>query len=135
MQNPDALTETANNHKTVHKTVQKLHKTASPHVKLQESTHKEQEDERWAQPEEEKDSVKRTVLKNCPTIDPPYVLRSQNAAECVSVNTLTGVTNGFPQRGLSQNKHKIRVDFKVSFFFFFDICIHCVLLLHSKHGS
>lgn len=119
VQNTDALTRTANNIKKVHRTVQKLRKTAAPRLKLQESTHKEQEDKRWAWPEEEKDSVKGSVPKNCPTIDPPYVLRSQNAAECVSVNALTGVTNGFPQRGLSQNKHKIRVDFKVSFFFFF----------------
>ncbi|XP_017279835.1 histone-lysine N-methyltransferase 2B isoform X2 [Kryptolebias marmoratus] len=36
----------------------------------------------------------------------------KNPAECASVNTLTGITNGFPQRGLLQSKHKIRVDFK-----------------------
>ncbi|KAM9340231.1 histone-lysine N-methyltransferase 2B [Symphorus nematophorus] len=36
----------------------------------------------------------------------------KNPAECASVNTLTGLTNGFPQKGLSQNKYKIRVDFK-----------------------
>ncbi|XP_045913778.1 histone-lysine N-methyltransferase 2B isoform X3 [Micropterus dolomieu] len=36
---------------------------------------------------------------------------SKNPAECASVNTLPGLTNGFPQRGL-QNKYKIRVDFK-----------------------
>lgn len=143
VQNPDA----ANNDKTVHRSVPKLRKTASRHVNLQESMHKEREDKRWARPEEEKDSVKGTVLKNCPTIDPPYVLRSQNPAECVSVNTPTGVTNGFPQRGLSQNKHKIRVDFKVSFFcFFFTSASWCLFslfiikvrldkLLHSKHGS
>lgn len=67
------------------------------------------------QPEEDnKDSsVKGTVL-SCPTTDPQYVLRSQNPAECASVNTPTGITNGFPQRGLLQSKHKIRVDFKVS---------------------
>lgn len=130
-QNPDALTETANNAKTVHRTVQKRHKTARPRVRFQESTRKEQEDKRWAWPEEEKDSVKGTVLKNCPTIDPHYVLRSQNPAECVSVNTLTGVTNGFPQRGLSQNKHKIRVDFKVScfFFLFFYICAQVFVVI------
>ncbi|CAK6949284.1 histone-lysine N-methyltransferase 2B isoform X2 [Scomber scombrus] len=34
----------------------------------------------------------------------------KNPAECASVNT--GLTNGFPQKGLLQNKHKIRVDFK-----------------------
>uniref|UniRef100_A0A3P9MDA5 [histone H3]-lysine(4) N-methyltransferase n=1 Tax=Oryzias latipes TaxID=8090 RepID=A0A3P9MDA5_ORYLA len=33
-------------------------------------------------------------------------------AECASVNTLTGLSNGFNQKGLLQNKHKIRVDFK-----------------------
>ncbi|XP_036948392.1 histone-lysine N-methyltransferase 2B isoform X2 [Acanthopagrus latus] len=33
-------------------------------------------------------------------------------AECASVNALTGLTNGFPQKGLLQNKYKIRVDFK-----------------------
>ncbi|KAM6904011.1 histone-lysine N-methyltransferase 2B isoform 2-T2 [Lycodopsis pacificus] len=37
---------------------------------------------------------------------------SKNPAECASVNTLTGLTNGFPQKGLLQNKFKIRVDFK-----------------------
>uniref|UniRef100_A0A3P8S9I3 [histone H3]-lysine(4) N-methyltransferase n=1 Tax=Amphiprion percula TaxID=161767 RepID=A0A3P8S9I3_AMPPE len=36
----------------------------------------------------------------------------KNLAECASVNTLTGLTNGFPQKGLLQNKYKIRVDFK-----------------------
>lgn len=117
MQNPDVLTEThtANTDKTVHKTVQELHQTVDPHTELQESMHEEQEDERRDQPEEEEDSVKGTVLKNCPTIDPHYVLHSQNPAECASVNTLAGLNNGIPQRGLLQNKHKIRVDFKVSF--------------------
>ncbi|XP_044028577.1 histone-lysine N-methyltransferase 2B isoform X2 [Siniperca chuatsi] len=36
----------------------------------------------------------------------------KNPAECASVNTLTGLTNGLPQKGLLQNKYKIRVDFK-----------------------
>ncbi|KAL6099648.1 kmt2b [Pungitius sinensis] len=36
----------------------------------------------------------------------------KNPAECASVNTLTGLTNGFPQKGLLQSKYKIRVDFK-----------------------
>ncbi|XP_070702123.1 histone-lysine N-methyltransferase 2B isoform X2 [Pempheris klunzingeri] len=36
----------------------------------------------------------------------------KSPAECASVNTLTGLTNGFPQKGLLQNKYKIRVDFK-----------------------
>lgn len=115
VQNPDVLTETyrANNDKTVHKPVQELHQAADLHTEIQEGTHEEQEDEGDDQPEEEEDSVKGTVLKNCPT-DPHYVLRSQNPAECASVNTPTGLTNGFLQKGLLQNKHKIRVDFKVS---------------------
>ncbi|XP_035476375.2 histone-lysine N-methyltransferase 2B isoform X2 [Scophthalmus maximus] len=37
---------------------------------------------------------------------------NKNPAECASVNTLTGFTNGFPHKGLLQNKYKIRVDFK-----------------------
>ncbi|XP_005457315.1 histone-lysine N-methyltransferase 2B isoform X2 [Oreochromis niloticus] len=36
----------------------------------------------------------------------------KSPAECTSVNTPTGLTNGFPQKGLSQNTYKIRVDFK-----------------------
>lgn len=143
VQNPDVLTEThtANNNKTVHKTVQELHQTVDPPTELQESTHEEQEDERRDQPEEEEeeDSVKGTVLKNCPTIDPHYVLRSQNPAECASVNTLTGLNNGFPQRGLLQNKHKIRVDFKVSFcwvsFFILPLDIYeidCILIFSTS---
>lgn len=120
VQNPDFLTETyrANNDKTVHKPVQELHQAADLHTEIQEGTHEEQEHEGGDQPEEEEveeeDSVKGTVLKNCPTTDPHYVLRSQNPAECASVNTPTGLTNGFLQKGLLQNKHKIRVDFKVS---------------------
>lgn len=118
VQHPDALTETrrANKDKTVHKTVQVLLQTVHP--ELQEGTQEEQEDERGDQPEEEKeeeDSVTETVQKNCPTTDTHYVLRSQNPAECASMNTPTGLTNGFPQKGLLQNKYKIRVDFKVSF--------------------
>ncbi|XP_010787145.1 histone-lysine N-methyltransferase 2B-like isoform X2 [Notothenia coriiceps] len=37
---------------------------------------------------------------------------NKNPAECASGNSLTGLTNGFPQKGLLQNKYKIRVDFK-----------------------
>ncbi|XP_069372844.1 histone-lysine N-methyltransferase 2B isoform X3 [Paralichthys olivaceus] len=37
---------------------------------------------------------------------------NKNPAECASVNTLTGLTNGLPHKGLLQNKHKIHVDFK-----------------------
>ncbi|KAL7381507.1 hypothetical protein ABVT39_006987 [Epinephelus coioides] len=36
----------------------------------------------------------------------------KNPAECASVNTLTGLSNGFPQKGVLQDKYKIRVDFK-----------------------
>ncbi|XP_040910067.1 histone-lysine N-methyltransferase 2B isoform X2 [Toxotes jaculatrix] len=36
----------------------------------------------------------------------------KNPAECASVSTLTGLTNGYPQKGVLQNKYKIRVDFK-----------------------
>lgn len=94
--------------KITHGNVQEYHQTVAP-VK--------QEDNRGNRPEEEKeeDSIKRTVLNNCPT-DPHYLLRSQNPAECPAGNTLSGLTCGVPQKGLSQNKHKIRVDFKVCFF-------------------
>ncbi|XP_070777460.1 histone-lysine N-methyltransferase 2B [Enoplosus armatus] len=112
----DVLTETrrANKDKTVHKPLQVLPQTVGPHRELQEGTQEEQQEDRGDQPEEdeEDDSVKDTVLTNCPATDPHYVLRSQNPAECASVNTLTGLTNGFPQKGLLKNKYKIRVDFK-----------------------
>ncbi|XP_029023836.1 histone-lysine N-methyltransferase 2B [Betta splendens] len=36
----------------------------------------------------------------------------KNSAEGASVNTPTGLTNGFPHKGVLQNKYKIRVDFK-----------------------
>ncbi|XP_029369696.1 histone-lysine N-methyltransferase 2B isoform X4 [Echeneis naucrates] len=36
----------------------------------------------------------------------------KNPAEYTSGNTLAGLTNGVPQKGLLQNKYKIRVDFK-----------------------
>ncbi|XP_035536779.1 histone-lysine N-methyltransferase 2B isoform X3 [Morone saxatilis] len=36
----------------------------------------------------------------------------KNPAECAPVNALTGLTNGFPQKGPLQHKYKIRVDFK-----------------------
>lgn len=118
--NTACLTERhrANNGKTACISVPDLHQTfAQPHTKLQEDEHKKQEDDRGDQPEEEEemeedDSIKGTVLKNCPT-DPHYLLHSQNPAECPSVNTLSGFTNGFPQKGTLQSNHKIRVDFKV----------------------
>ncbi|XP_029299572.1 histone-lysine N-methyltransferase 2B [Cottoperca gobio] len=109
VQSPDVLTETHRANKD--KTVQVLPQTVDPHTELH--TEGTQEDSRADQPEKEEDgSVKATVLQNCPTTDTHYVLRSQNPAECASVNTLTGLTNGFPQKGLLQNKYKIRVDFK-----------------------
>ena len=102
--------------KTVCKVVPGPPQTVSPRTELQEVEQEEQEDTRGKQPEEDKEdsSVKETVLQSCPATDPHYLLHSQNPAECASVNTLTGLTNGFPQKGLLQNKHKIRVDFKVS---------------------
>ncbi|KAM7384412.1 hypothetical protein PAMA_011659 [Pampus argenteus] len=115
VQHPDVLTERdrADKEKPVHQVEQELRQTVDPDTELQEDTHDKQEDEQKDQPEEKEDtSVEKTVKQNCPTIDPHCVLRSQSPAECASVNTLTGLTNGFPQKGLLQNKHKIRVDFK-----------------------
>ncbi|XP_068567241.1 histone-lysine N-methyltransferase 2B isoform X2 [Cebidichthys violaceus] len=110
VQDPDVLTEAHSTNKD--KTVQVHPQTVDPHTELQEGTQEEQKDRRCDQPEEEEEdagSIKETVLKNCLTTDKHYVLRSQNPAECASV---TGLTNGFPQKGLLQNKYKIRVDFK-----------------------
>ncbi|XP_008282049.1 histone-lysine N-methyltransferase 2B isoform X2 [Stegastes partitus] len=114
---PDVWMETNRDStkKTVHTIVPGLPETVNPGRELQEGAQEEErEDRREEQPEEDKEdsSVTETVLQNCPTTDPQYVLRSQNPAECTSVNTLTGLTNGFPQKGLLQNKYKIRVDFK-----------------------
>ncbi|XP_016533392.1 histone-lysine N-methyltransferase 2B isoform X1 [Poecilia formosa] len=94
------------------KTFPNLSWTSSPGRKLQKQ--QEQEDAHRVQHEEDKaaSSVKATKLQSCPTTDPQYVLRSQNPPECASVNTQTGLTNGFPQKGVLQHKHKIRVDFK-----------------------
>lgn len=127
MRNPDLLTERAYNDKIVHKTVQKLHHVV-PHIQLQDNMHKKWDDAGWAQPEEEEEPVKRTVVKNCPATDAHYVLHSQNPAESASANGLTGLTNGVPQKGLLQSKHKIRVDFKVSFYstFFFVLCMELI---------
>lgn len=116
VQRPDVLTETFREHKD--KIVQIPPQTVDPHTELQEYPQEEQDAKQRDQLEEEEDtSINGTERQNCPTTDPPYVLRSQNPAECASVNTLTGLTNGFPQKGLLQNKYKIRVDFKVRFFF------------------
>lgn len=112
VQHPDVLTETHTANKD--KSVPVLPQTVGPHTESQE----EQEDrpgDRHEDETEEDASVKETVQQNCPTTDTQYVLRSQNPAECGSVNTLTGLTNGFPQKGVLQSKYKIRVDFKVSF--------------------
>lgn len=79
----------------------------------------------WARPKEEEEGpVSATVVKNGPRSDPDYVLHSQNPAECASANSQTGLTNGVHHKGLLQSKHKIRVDFKVSFFFFFENIEH-----------
>lgn len=101
------------NEKMTNETVQECHQCVDgTHAELK-SNLTEQEDKRWNHSEEE-DSMKGTVLKNCPT-DSHYLLPSQNPAECPTVNTLSGFTCGVPQKGLLQNKHKIRVDFKVCF--------------------
>ncbi|XP_075962062.1 histone-lysine N-methyltransferase 2B isoform X1 [Anarhichas minor] len=110
VQDPDVLTETRRANKD--KTVQVHPQTVDPHTELQEGAQEEQKDRRGDRPEDEDGSIKETVLKNGLSTDKHYVLRSQNPAECASVNTLTGLTNGFPQKGLLQNKFKIRVDFK-----------------------
>ncbi|XP_026155382.1 histone-lysine N-methyltransferase 2A isoform X2 [Mastacembelus armatus] len=110
MQRPDVLTACRANK---NKTVQVPPQTLDPDTEVQEGTQEEQEAKQGDHLEEEKDALlKETVLQNCPTTDPQYVLHSQTPAECASVNTLTGLTNGFPQKGLLQNKYKIRVDFK-----------------------
>lgn len=98
--------------KTEFKAFPKPSWTSSSGRKLQKR--QEQEDVKGVPHEEDKaaSSVKETELQSCPTTDPQYVLRSQNLPECASLNTLTGLTNGFPQKGVLQ--HKIRVDFKVS---------------------
>lgn len=111
--NPNVLTET--NQANKDKTVKALPKTVNP--ELQEGTQEEQQDQQLdRRKEEQKDnSVKGTVWQNCPRTHTQYVLHSQTPAECASVSALTGLTNGVPQKGLLQNKYKIRVDFKVSF--------------------
>lgn len=119
VQHPDALTETDKANK---QTEPEPPQTVDADTKLQEGKQEEREDKRVDRPEEKKKdaagagAVKEAVQKTCPTTDPHYVLRSQNPAECASVNTLAGLNNGFPQKGLLQNKHKIRVDFKVGVF-------------------
>ncbi|XP_069372843.1 histone-lysine N-methyltransferase 2B isoform X2 [Paralichthys olivaceus] len=109
---PEVLTETYRANKD--ETVPVPSQTVDPETDLQEGKQDEQEDVRADPTEEEKEDipVKGTVRKNCPTTDTQYVLHSQNPAECASVNTLTGLTNGLPHKGLLQNKHKIHVDFK-----------------------
>nr|XP_033492480.1 histone-lysine N-methyltransferase 2B isoform X1 [Epinephelus lanceolatus] len=112
VQNPEVLTETQRDNKD--KTVPVLPQTVNPRTELQEDTQEEQKDRQGDQPEEKEEdaSVEGTVQQNCPTTDTHYVLRSQSPAECASVNTLTGLSNGFPQKGVLQDKYKIRVDFK-----------------------
>lgn len=133
-------TEVRNRNKTMmHKSVQKCHQTVDGTcAELKDNVTVKQEDSRGNWPEEEADSMKGAVLKNCPT-DSHYVLRSQNPAECPPVNTLSGFTCGVPQKGLLQSKHKIRVDFKVclsfSVFFFPGVVSCSCFVLHAakKH--
>lgn len=73
--------------------------------------------------EEAEGPVGGTVVKKGARTDSEYVLRSQNPAESASASSQTGLTNGVPHKGLLQSKHKIRVDFKVSFFVLF--LLHC----------
>ncbi|MEQ2208214.1 hypothetical protein XENOCAPTIV_029384, partial [Xenoophorus captivus] len=124
VKHPDSLMDvcSANADKTVGKAFPNPSWTFSPGKKLQKQ--QEQEDAHGLQHEEDKatPSVKETELQSCPTTDPQYVLRSQNPPECASVNTLTGLTNGFLQKGVLQLKHKIRVDFK-EFFLTMMFCI------------
>ncbi|XP_034560328.1 histone-lysine N-methyltransferase 2B isoform X2 [Notolabrus celidotus] len=108
VQRPDDETERA---KTGHNTLNVLSHAANQHTELQESRQEEQEDAQRDQPEEEtdaEDSVKERVLQTYQH----SVLHSQNPAECVSASTPTGLTNGFPQKGLLKDAYKIRVDFK-----------------------
>lgn len=86
--------------------------TFDPGSLVQKGTQEEQEDEQGDLSEEDEDTCVKE-LQSKPRTDTDYLIHSQNPAECASVNTLVGFTNGFPQKGLSQNKHKIRVDFKV----------------------
>ncbi|XP_029975945.1 histone-lysine N-methyltransferase 2B isoform X1 [Salarias fasciatus] len=116
VQHPDDLTETysSNAGKTMPGVLTGPPQAVSPVTVLQDRPQEEQE-EKPAEPAEEdgKDSsVTETVQQNPPTTDPHYVLHSQNPAEFASANSLTGLANGFPQKGVLQSKFKIRVDFK-----------------------
>ncbi|XP_060916184.1 histone-lysine N-methyltransferase 2B isoform X1 [Labrus mixtus] len=104
VQNPDD----ANIDNMVYNGVNVLSHIANPHSELQEGRQEDQDAEEDRPEEEDEESINETVLQTSHT---HYVLRSQNPAECAAT-TPTGVTNGFPQKGLSQNKYKIRVDFK-----------------------
>ncbi|KAK2830486.1 hypothetical protein Q5P01_018417 [Channa striata] len=111
VQHRDFLNGTCRGNKD--KTVQVPPQTVNPYTDLQECAQEEWDDKQGHQLEEKKDAtLEGTVRQNCPTTDRTCVLRSQNPAEGASLNTLTGLTNGFPQKGLLQNKYKIRVDFK-----------------------
>ncbi|KAM4630890.1 histone-lysine N-methyltransferase 2B [Polymixia lowei] len=48
----------------------------------------------------------------CPRPTGGRFRNAKNPAEYASMNTLAGFTNGFPQKGLLQTAHRIRVDFK-----------------------
>lgn len=113
----DVLTERgkADEGKTFDRTLHVLCQSVDPHAELKEAAKVKRKAARGDPAEEKEDtSVKKRALQNCQTSDRHYVC-SQNPAEFTSVNSLSGLTNGFPQKGLLQNKHKIRVDFKVGF--------------------
>lgn len=91
--------------------------TLDPDTELQEDIRDKQKDPQEDQPEETVDIAVKEMKKS-PTIDPKYVLRSQNPSECASVNALAGVTNGLSYKAMMKNRYKIRVDFKVGIYFF-----------------
>lgn len=99
-------------------TLQLPSQTLDPDTELQEDIRDKQKDPQEDQPEETVDIAVKEMKKS-PTIDPKYVLRSQNPSECASVNALAGVTNGLSYKAMMKNRYKIRVDFKVGIFFIF----------------
>ncbi|XP_074542935.1 histone-lysine N-methyltransferase 2B isoform X2 [Halichoeres trimaculatus] len=94
------------------KTLNVLSHTANEHSELQGSREEELEDALRDQPEEKDDAEESVKETKSQTTYQHYVLHSQSPAECVSASTPAGLTNGFPQKGLLQDKYKIRVDFK-----------------------
>ncbi|XP_030596227.1 histone-lysine N-methyltransferase 2B isoform X2 [Archocentrus centrarchus] len=82
--------------------------TAKPNVAA--ASHQDLASQDGGSPAEDPDAVKHRRLFSRGAGSRPRAYK--NPAECTSVNTPTGLTNGFPQKGLSQNTYKIRVDFK-----------------------